>query len=101
MKNQGTKIVNQVKAIKDNLLNTPEESIYLICVGGCGVLESVDHLFFRCHSFAKIWGELINWLGIFEVFGSGGLDHLIQFQGLSAGGNMMQRGNILILGALI
>jgi hypothetical protein len=38
-----------------------------LCVTGCGLQESADHLFFSCDFFGKIWQFVRNWLGVNSV----------------------------------
>jgi hypothetical protein len=55
------------------------------CVGGCGELESEDHLFFNCPILSMAWKEIARWLGISVAFVKGGYDHFLMFKGLISG----------------
>jgi len=34
-----------------------------LCVGGCGLIETTDHLFIGCESFGRVWFLVSHWLG--------------------------------------
>jgi hypothetical protein len=65
---------------KDNLVRRhiliAEDSF---CVGGCGSLETADHLLFRCDPFSSVWFAVLQWLGISFVALGGCRDHFTQF----------------------
>ncbi|MCI28848.1 cytochrome P450, partial [Trifolium medium] len=48
----------------------------VLCVGGCGGIESEDHLFFNCPMMGSVWRELVRWVGIPVVLAEGGPAHL-------------------------
>lgn len=50
-----------------------------LCVGGCGVVETTDHLFIVCDLFGKVWFLVCQWLGISFVFPGAIKDHYFQF----------------------
>ncbi|KEH30945.1 hypothetical protein MTR_4g088065 [Medicago truncatula] len=58
----------------------------LYCVGGCGRLETVNHILFNRAVLWSIWSESLKWLGVLAVFVEGGFERLILFKGLVAGG---------------
>jgi hypothetical protein len=65
---------------KDNLL--PRRVIHhedSLCVGGCGYLETTDHLFFHCNIFGSLWYLLYQWIGIYFTPPESVRDHFYQF----------------------
>jgi len=62
----------------------------LQCAEGCGVEESVSHLFLECPIFAGIWYVVCKWLGVSSVFQKDNLLHLDQFEGLAGGGRTVK-----------
>jgi len=50
-----------------------------LCVGGCGIIETTDHLFIDCDLFGKVWFLICQWLGISFVFPGAIKDHFFQF----------------------
>jgi len=50
-----------------------------MCVGGCGVSETADHLFLACDTFGSFWNMLWQWLNISHVAAGGIGEHLNQF----------------------
>ncbi|AES90772.1 hypothetical protein MTR_4g097730 [Medicago truncatula] len=50
-----------------------------VCVGGCGILEDAEHLFFSCDFFDKLWYDISHWLRFHIVFPKHVSDHLYQF----------------------
>jgi hypothetical protein len=52
------------------------------CVGGCGMEESVSHLFFECPIFAGLWYHVCNWLGTVTTPQNKAMAHLEQFERL-------------------
>jgi hypothetical protein len=65
---------------KDNLLTRgiiQEETA--VCVGGCGVQESVDHLLITCSHFGQLWMQIRSWLGLSSVDTHCAQDHFHQF----------------------
>jgi len=49
------------------------------CVGGCGYIESTDHLFIRCNIFGSIWYLVCKWLDITSILPSTICEHFTQF----------------------
>jgi len=43
------------------LVLQPQENL---CGGGCGNIETMDHLFPGCNIFRKVWHLILHWLGI-------------------------------------
>ena len=39
-----------------------------MCVGGCGNIETTDHLFLECDLFRNVWYFICHWLGISFVY---------------------------------
>jgi len=39
-----------------------------MCVGGCGNIETTDHLFLECDLFRNVWYLICHWLGISFVY---------------------------------
>jgi len=50
-----------------------------MCVGGCGMQETNDHLFLNCGFFGQIWKLIHNWLGVYTIFPYNTSDHFLQF----------------------
>jgi len=50
-----------------------------LCVGGCGFIETADHLFLRCNLFGSVWGLVCQWLGVTHVSPSSIPEHFLQF----------------------
>jgi hypothetical protein len=50
-----------------------------LCVGGCGNIESADHLFIGCNLFGSVWYLICLWLGISFVCPGLIVDHFTQF----------------------
>jgi len=36
----------------------------LICVGGCGLIETSTHLFIHCNLFSLVWNLIFQWIGV-------------------------------------
>lgn len=53
-----------------------------LCLGGCGWVEDVDHLFINCSSYGSIWPMVLHWVGINIVYPAHIIDHLLQFRNL-------------------
>jgi hypothetical protein len=51
----------------------------LPCVTACGMEESIDHLFFRCNHYGKLWSLISRWLGFDTVFHGSIGTHSAQF----------------------
>jgi hypothetical protein len=54
-----------------------------VCVSGCGVPETVDHLFLACNLFGSVWSLICNWLGISFVCPGSITDHFLHFTQLA------------------
>ncbi|GAU10685.1 hypothetical protein TSUD_424660, partial [Trifolium subterraneum] len=67
-----------------------------LCVAGCGVPETTQHLFLSCPAFAPLWGLVRNWVGISAVDPSQLHDHFVQFMH-SAGGSLARRSFLQLL----
>jgi len=50
-----------------------------LCVGGCGLLETTNHLFLDCSFFGSIWQRVRYWLGVHSVDPSIIADHFLRF----------------------
>jgi hypothetical protein len=57
-----------------------------LCVGGCGSVETENHLFFCCPIPSLAWNEVGRWLGISIVLGERRPEHLILFKNSVTGG---------------
>jgi len=66
--------------MKDNLVQRrvlhPDANL---CVGGCGLQESVVHLFLDCTTFGNLWDTVSQWLSIDFVAPEVHRDHFFQF----------------------
>jgi len=52
------------------------------CVGGCGKMKDVDHLFLSCDYFCKTWNGILQWLGFCIEQLEHAINHLHQFESL-------------------
>jgi len=50
-----------------------------LCVGGCGLQETENHMFLTCPLFGQIWHLVRHWLGVYSANPSTILDHCLQF----------------------
>ena len=50
-----------------------------LCVGGCGFIETTDHLFIGSDLFGSVWFLVCHWLGFSFVFPGSIMDHYFQF----------------------
>jgi len=50
-----------------------------LCVGGCDINETVDHLFIGCALFGSVWYLVCHWLEFSFVFPGSIKDHHFQF----------------------
>jgi len=50
-----------------------------LCVGGCGVTETTDHLFLECEIFGTMWFLICHWLGVSFVSPCYIKDHYTHF----------------------
>jgi len=65
---------------KHNLLRRQVlHSDNITCVGGCGSLENVEHLFLGCDFFGRVWTHVLLWLGLSYVSLVGCSDNYLQF----------------------
>jgi len=51
----------------------------MLCVAGCGSIESSQHLFLHCNIFGVVWYFIYRWLGISVVIPAQVTDHSNQF----------------------
>jgi len=51
-------------------------------VGGCGLMEDINHLFLSCDYFGKIWDAILHWLGFIMVQTTQVANHFYQFETL-------------------
>ena len=72
--------MHQLRQTKANLARwrvlQPDD---ITCVGGCGLSETVDHLFLGCDTYGTIWNLLWQWLDISHVAADEIGEHFIQF----------------------
>jgi len=57
-----------------------------LCVSGCGLFETTDHLFLSCSSFAPLWEQVRLWIGFVGVDSNNIADHLMQFTSMTGAG---------------
>jgi hypothetical protein len=68
---------------KENLLRRGViEATQLPCVALCGESEDINHLFFRCDVYGRLWNLVSKWLGFVSVLHGNTLNHDHQFRGL-------------------
>ncbi|GAU46085.1 hypothetical protein TSUD_239720 [Trifolium subterraneum] len=66
----------------------------LLCATSCGQEETLDHLFFQCNMYGRIWPLISGWLGFEAVF-PGSVDlHSTHFSGL---GGASKSCNVLLI----
>jgi len=53
-----------------------------LCVGGCGLLETKNHLFLECSFFGTIWQLVRHWLVVHSADSSIIMNHFSQFDNL-------------------
>lgn len=53
------------------------------CVYGCGVHETVNHLFIGCDIFSSLWTHVLHWLCISSVLSGDIRQHLFQFTNMA------------------
>ncbi|GAU15013.1 hypothetical protein TSUD_48080 [Trifolium subterraneum] len=41
---------------------------HLSCATSCGKFEDMDHLFFQCDVYGRLWSRISNWLGVTTAF---------------------------------
>ncbi|XP_024626847.1 uncharacterized protein [Medicago truncatula] len=56
----------------------------ILCAGGCGNIETADHLFLGCNLFGSVWYLICNWLGICYVPSCQLSDHFLQFSNMAS-----------------
>jgi len=62
----------------------PADDIF--CVSGCGHVETAEHFFLSCATFASLWQQVREWIGIVGVDSNIIADHLLQFTHLTGVG---------------
>ncbi|XP_039685111.1 uncharacterized protein [Medicago truncatula] len=50
-----------------------------LCVSGCGMVETVQHLFVSCPIFRNLWQYVRAWIGVSGVDPFDVVDHFVQF----------------------
>jgi hypothetical protein len=69
---------------RDNLIRRlvlqPQDNL---CGGGCGNIETADHLFLGCNVFRQVWVLIFHWLGFSFVCPGNIKDHYTQFTRLA------------------
>jgi len=50
-----------------------------LCVSGCGMVESTDHLFLHCQVFGQVWQLVRYWLGVCSANPLTIFEHYLQF----------------------
>jgi len=58
----------------------------IMCVTGCGNVETAKHLFLTCTMFASLWQQVRDWIGFVGVDVNNIADHLVQFTYMTGGG---------------
>jgi len=51
----------------------------MFCVFGCGHVETAEHLFLSCSTFAPLWQHVRGWIGCDGVDSIVITDHMVQF----------------------
>jgi len=59
-----------------------------MCVFGCGSVETAQHLFLLCTTFASLWSLVQNWIGFSGVDSNIISNHFIQFIHAKGGGKV-------------
>jgi len=54
-----------------------------LCLGGCGCIETADHLFIGCDLFGSVWFVICHWIGFSCVFPGSITNHYLQFTHLA------------------
>jgi hypothetical protein len=62
----------------------PTEATY--CVSGCGHVETAEHRFLACSTFASLWQQVRDWIGFVGVDSNNISDHLVQFTYMTGDG---------------
>jgi len=58
----------------------------IFCVSGCGHVETAEHLFLSCSTFASLWQQVRDWISFVGVDSNIIADHLVQFAHLTGVG---------------
>lgn len=58
----------------------------ILCVSGCGHVETAEHLFLSCFTFAQLWQQVRDWIGFYGVNSNNIANHLVQFTYMTDGG---------------
>jgi len=61
-------------------------SVDCLCVSGCGYVETAQHRFLSCTTFAFLWSLVQNWIGFLGVDSNIISDHFIRFIHATGGG---------------
>jgi len=65
---------------KSNLVNRGViSSEASLCVSGCDIIESAQHLFLSCSNFASLWPLVRDWIGFMGMDSNVLSDHFVQF----------------------
>ncbi|GAU47696.1 hypothetical protein TSUD_190240 [Trifolium subterraneum] len=64
-----------------------------LCLGGCGVAETIDHLIVGCDMSSSLWIKILKWLGIFGPLPNVVTDHVSQFCNIFPVGKESQIGS--------
>ena len=67
--------LNSINLIRRHVL-PPDNNL---CVSGCGIIETADHLFVGSNFFEKVWSLICHWIGISFVCSRSINDHFLQF----------------------
>ena len=51
----------------------------IFCVSRCSHVETAEHLFLSCSTFASLWQQVRDWIGFVGVDSNNISDHLMQF----------------------
>ncbi|GAU43299.1 hypothetical protein TSUD_389980 [Trifolium subterraneum] len=55
---------------------------HLSCATSCGKFEDLDHLFFQCDVYGRLWSRISNWLGVTTAFPGSATLHSTHFCGI-------------------
>ncbi|KAK2382749.1 hypothetical protein QL285_070265 [Trifolium repens] len=56
-----------------------------LCVTGCGGIETAQHIFISCSTFASLWGLVRSWIGSSAVDAHALPEHFVQFTSSDGG----------------
>jgi hypothetical protein len=73
------RVPTRANLVRRQVLQTAD----ILCAGGCGIPETVDHLFIGCTVFGRVWYLVCHWLGIPCVFHGSVKQHFVQFINLA------------------